>query len=255
MKKLLLFSTLLFTLSFSGCKKDQQASNPNPLSDLDLWLSNLNVDGLNAEALRVFNDVQNIDYHYGIIANSNAGTLFSFYGPEPYFSGLFPEFTSISLNGINFTQDPENHIMLDPNFDASTLNQFFGAELNIEIAIGNDSWSFERYSPEILQAPKITTNSWIDSTSTLTWNVDHNSPVQKVIIMYEKSNLNFSDYESDMLVVDNTGSFNLNQILDPECKELSISILQGNTCSFTHKNKKHLFSIYSIDHHKYAMGD
>jgi len=254
MKKLFFFLMLFVTLSFSGCKKEHD-NPPNQLSALDRWLSNLNLDGLNPGALRIFNDVQNIDYHYGIIANSNGGSLYSFYGPHPYFSGLFPEVTSITLNGTPFTQDPENHIMLDPNFDASTLEAYFGDDVAIEIAIGNATWSFERYSPEIISGHPITANSWIDSTATLTWNVDPNAPAQKVVIMYEKSNLNFSNYESDMLVVDNTGSFQLSQILDPECKELSISLLQGTTCSFNHNSKKYLFSIFSIDHHKFVTAD
>jgi hypothetical protein len=255
MKKYSLFFPLLISLWFLGCKKENE-KNPNQLTGLGLWLSTLNIDGFNAEDLRIFNDVQGIDYHYGIIANSNSGDLFSFYGSHPYFSGLYPEITTINLNGTSFIQDPEHPIMLNPSFDATTLEQFFGDQLDIEITLDNFTWSFQRYSPVIMQANKISSNSWIDrSGSSLTWEVDLNSPSDKVVVMYEKYDLNFSLYDSNMLVVDNTGSFNLNQILDSECEELSISILHGTTCSFNHKGKKYLFSIYSIDHHWYVVID
>jgi hypothetical protein len=241
---------LVSGLTFS-CQKPRDAEwRP---SDWAQHLRDINIEAFNTEALRIFQDIQNADYHFGIIANLNMGDFFSLYGPHPYFSGAYPEATNLAINGAQYHYQSEKNLMFDPGVNPEALVDYFGADINLEIKIGAEKWRFQRYSPQIMKIAKVSPNHHINRWgTTITWDVDTNNQANMLRAVYTLRYANQRPKEG-VTYIANNGSWSLDEIMDEDCYEVSLSISQRNTFAFTYRGKRYLFSLQSFDHHTYVV--
>jgi hypothetical protein len=241
----------------TSCTKD---ATPN--SSVPAWqqaLAALNTAGFNEEAFRVYNDLQEPDYIMGIITNSNYGRVSGWVIKDsPYFSGDFPENTTVTINGIHYELPNSGSYLLDTvNLSNSQLFQHFGSELNIVISIDGTEFPCVRQSPEVIKVEDLIGQNFgliSRSGELLKWNANSTlmNPLGKVAIAYRLYS-GGDPYENGLKVVDDIGTFALDEIVDAVCEEVEVNVYRGNSFSFMYQGKKHLFLVYSVDYHNYGF--
>lgn len=247
---------LLLFVAMSCSKEDAKSVKPNenngPLEQLQQYKN------LNAEADRIVDDVQDPDWHFGITADAGWGTLdMSPESNDLLMSGKTPTNLELFIDGDKYTPARSDGTWFQGN---STFPGYYGKTVDIEIILGNDQFTFERYIPEPVLANKLSPNGsmTIDRTgNTLEWTPDPDNPSNKLGLyynLYDSTSFSTAAYDGDVLIIDDDGSYNFDHLIsDSKCKRISLSLVNGNTASFTVKGEKYLFDISTYDNHNYLI--
>jgi len=255
--KYLLLSILF--VSF-GCKKENVPPTKKVISLQSLIRNPSSSYDLNDEGWRVFDDISDPDYTFGIIDNLN----FGHFGTNPnfpiYLSGLTKPNVTLTLNNRSFNPVQNGNWFLRAN----DLKSYYGTVVDIDISINGQHYQAERYIPVPVQIQDLsqTRSLYINRTGkSLNWNVDPLNAVGKIALYYnlyrnEEFGSTNGVYDNGILLLDDNGSFDLTTLLSENAtKRISFSVVTGNTFSFLHDNFKYLFNIVAIDHHEYLLLD
>lgn len=213
---------------------------------------------LSAEDRRVYNDLLNPDYTFGIIDNLNFGHFGTSQNFPIYLSGQTESNVTLILNNQALNPRQNGDWFLRDN----QLKSYFGTDVDIDISIDGQNYQAMRYIPVPVQIQDLSKNSsiYIERTgNTLQWTVDPLSPVQKIALYYTLySNYEYGSgngaYSNGILLLDNNGSYDLAPLLrENAAKRISFQVASGNTFSFQHGQSKYLFNIASVDHHEYLV--
>lgn len=260
MKNLKYLIICMFFVS-TGCKKEKIISTENKVIPLRDLIHNLSSSyTLNDEGWRIFDDISDPDYSFGIIDNLNFGHFGTSQNFPIYLSGQTEPNITLTLNNQVFNPVQNGDWFLRDN----NLKNYYGTVVDIDISINGQHYQAQRYIPIPVQVQDLSQNNsiYIDRNgNNLTWNVDPLNAVEKIAlyyILYNNDEYGSSNgaYSNGVLLLDNNGSFDISSLLTEDAtKRISFQVASGNTFSFQHNNLKYLFNIASVDHHEYLLLD
>lgn len=260
MKKIsysIVFVCLVMALA---CSK-QQPEKKRDLTPIEALIQALSLrEHLNDEAKRVLHDISDPDFTFGVIDNLNFGRFGTATPPPIYLSGKTEPNVSVTIDNQSFGPAQNGDWFLRED----DFKQFYGKMVDIEVEVNSQVYQAQRYIPFPIQVGDLSQNNSIyiaKTGNTLTWTVDPDDQIQTVVLYYTLfDNEDFGsvsgEYESDVLVLDNKGSFNLDQVIDEDIsKRISFMVVNGNTFSFETGGHKYLFNMGAVDHHEYLLLD
>lgn len=255
----------MFVLVFlASCSKDITTDGSNNTSSenkvksgSELIKSLTPPPGLNDEALRIFNDVQDPDYVIAIIDNPNFGKFSSSPQNDIYIAGRSENNVVLNIEDESYTPDV-NGQWLSQSID---FKEYFGKTIEVTLSKEEEVISSEIYVTEPILVSKLgdeNTNIISRSGNELTWTPDPNNTSGYIALYYKLyndediTNLE-SIYSSDILLLEDNGSFNIDYLLSEECRRIYLNIVSGNTVSGQLDGNKYLFQISTNDHHEYIV--
>lgn len=258
MKQILLI-TLLITTVLSSCKKDSVKTDNNVKTTEQIIKNFVMPSGINDEAKRIINDVTEPDYTIAITDNPNYGKFSSTPWADIMLAGKSPSDIIIKLDGNTYTPVNDDGMWFVQSAD---LKQYYGKNVEINIKDSDSSYNFNLYIPKpvlVNQLSPAQSQVITKSDNVLTWDIDENNTSDKVAFFYElydneDVSSSVAPYKRDILLLDNNGNYNIDNLIDNNCKRIFFRMITGNTASFINKDgKKILFYIASFDHHEYIV--
>ncbi len=257
--KNLFFISLILTFVFFSCTKSTEKSNDDNSvrSSEEIIKSFAKPSNLNSETSRIIDDITTPKYTVGVIDNPNYGKFSSTPEADIMISGKTPANISIQIDGDNYSPNSNGEWLLQ----SGDFKKYYGKNVNIVISDGDSSHSFNVYIPKqvLVKQLSATQSNTIQKTgNNLTWVPDGNSLSGKVALFYELYNnedlgSNSGIYKRDILLLDDNGSYNIDGLIDNECKRIFFRMISGNTASTYFNDEKLLFFIASYDHHEYIV--
>jgi hypothetical protein len=206
------------------------------------------------EMARIFNDIIDAEHVVAITANPNYGVYCSTCLSDTYLNGVteLADDISIIINENMYTPDDNGQFLIYN----SSWPGLYDSNVDVEIKSGSTQLSsVTMHVPKRCLVTKLGTNGMIArSGNTLSWTPDQNNAVGYVILYYYLFDEDGDMIDTDGELLDDDGSFSIDNIIsNTDVKSIYFQIITGNTTSTTVNNKKLLFIIESIDHHRYNI--
>jgi hypothetical protein len=267
MKKILLYTsiaTVIFLLNACD-KKGQTTLSGNSVNQNESARFAV-PEAANSEAKRIYNDMVDNDYTFGIIDNTNYGTYHPDLASHIMFSGKTEPSDDISVELNDETYSPKtNGQWLKTGI---VFKNYIGVTVNVKIKSGSTLLSEnDIYVPSGHLASRLTLTSSEDpcknggeinrTGNTLNWTPDPANTSGYVLLKYSLCDIGDHNLDLDAEAVLDNGSYNIDHLLtNTSVKKIFFSLVSGNTSSaITPTGNKISFCIATFDHHTYYVVD